>query len=57
MRVKCPRCGFVFDVGYSRIISCRTCALAPLGDCEYVKCPECGYEFPYKKAPFSVVSE
>ncbi|MEM1620109.1 MAG: hypothetical protein QXU97_05405 [Fervidicoccaceae archaeon] len=51
--VTCPRCGFRFDVGYSRIVSCRTCSLATLGDCEYVRCPACGHEFAYKRAPRS----
>jgi len=46
MRVKCPKCGFKFDISYSRAISCGGCPAASLGSCGYVKCPRCGHEFP-----------
>jgi len=46
--VKCPRCGFVFSLTYSRAVSCGGCSLAALGSCGYVRCPRCGHEFPVK---------
>jgi len=41
--VRCPRCGFEFDVSYSRTFSCAGCP--SMVSCNYVKCPKCGYEF------------
>ncbi|MCF8884252.1 MAG: hypothetical protein QXK95_00800 [Nitrososphaerota archaeon] len=41
--VKCPNCGHVFEVSYSRVFSCGGCP--SVISCKYVKCPECGYEF------------
>jgi len=46
MRVKCPNCGFVFDISYSRALACGGCPASSLGSCGYVRCPRCGYEFP-----------
>ncbi|MCD6458249.1 MAG: hypothetical protein J7K82_05305 [Thermoproteales archaeon] len=42
--VKCPRCGSVFSISYSRTFACGSCSLAVKG-CHYVKCPYCGNEF------------
>ncbi len=46
--LRCPKCGFIFDISYARATACAGCSLAVLGDCKYVKCPKCGYEFPIK---------
>lgn len=45
--IKCPKCGFQFDILYARTVSCQNCnrMLSSLS-CEYVKCPRCGFEFP-----------
>ncbi len=48
-RLKCPRCGFVFDISYARAVSCSGCYLATLGSCGYVRCPRCGYEGRYEE--------
>ncbi|KYC45101.1 MAG: hypothetical protein APG12_01315 [Candidatus Methanofastidiosum methylothiophilum] len=42
--VKCPKCGFVFSKQYSRVVSCKTCAMATSG-CVLIKCPRCQEEF------------
>jgi len=42
--LKCPRCGFRFDVSYSRAVVCGGCPYVTFGNCNYVKCPRCGYE-------------
>lgn len=47
MKLRCPKCGFVFDVSYARAVSCAGCPSATLGNCGYVRCPRCGHEFPY----------
>ncbi|OYT27056.1 MAG: hypothetical protein B6V02_00615 [Thermoprotei archaeon ex4572_64] len=44
MKIRCPKCGYVFDTMYSRAVACAGCSLAVFGDCGYVKCPRCGYE-------------
>lgn len=44
--VRCPNCGFQFNVLYARAVTCKGCDklfLSP--SCEYVKCPKCGTEF------------
>ncbi|RLF05347.1 MAG: hypothetical protein DRJ60_05715 [Thermoprotei archaeon] len=43
--VKCPNCGYEFDLTYARTFACGTCPSAAVG-CKYVKCPNCGYEWP-----------
>lgn len=47
--VKCPKCGYEFDISYSRVFTCGSCPRVV--SCEYIKCPKCGHEFPkyYKK--------
>lgn len=47
----CPKCGFRFDVSYSRAFACRGCP--SLVSCDYVKCPKCDYEFPVQRAPLA----
>ena len=42
--VKCPKCGFVFSKQYSRVVSCKSCAMATSG-CVMIKCPKCQEEF------------
>ncbi|MEM2102064.1 MAG: hypothetical protein QXM22_00955 [Candidatus Bathyarchaeia archaeon] len=42
--VRCPKCGFVFDVSYGRAFACKSCP--SLVHCEGIKCPKCGHEFP-----------
>jgi ribosomal protein S27E len=45
----CPRCGFEFDLIYSRAVSCQDCPrlLSPyaLLSCDKVRCPRCDNEF------------
>jgi len=48
-RLRCPKCGFVFDISYARAISCSGCPMSTFGECGYVKCPKCGYEDRYEK--------
>ncbi|MEM2564698.1 MAG: hypothetical protein QXQ42_03275 [Candidatus Bathyarchaeia archaeon] len=45
--IKCPKCGFQFDILYARTVSCQSCnrMLSSLS-CEYVKCPKCGFQGP-----------
>lgn len=47
--LKCPKCGFKFDITYSRALVCSGCPTATFGNCRYVKCPRCGYEDFYEK--------
>jgi len=47
MRITCPKCGFTFDISYSRAVSCMGCPYATFGNCGYIRCPRCGHEFPY----------
>jgi len=49
MRVRCPKCGFIFDISYARTFACTGCPLSILNDCSYIKCPKCGYEFSIPK--------
>ncbi|MET1160534.1 MAG: hypothetical protein ABWW65_06185 [Thermoprotei archaeon] len=42
--LRCPRCGFEFDISYSRAMACGGCPYVTFGNCRYVKCPRCGYE-------------
>ncbi|MBS7638091.1 hypothetical protein KEJ49_04285 [Candidatus Bathyarchaeota archaeon] len=42
--VRCPNCGFAFDISYGRAFACSGCPSSL--QCEYAKCPKCGYEFP-----------
>lgn len=49
MRLRCPRCGYVFDISYSRAFACAGCPAATLGNCGYARCPRCGYEFRYEE--------
>ncbi|MEM2136697.1 MAG: hypothetical protein QXI93_01935 [Candidatus Methanomethylicia archaeon] len=42
----CPKCGFKFDLTYSRTFSCGGCQYSVFGSCGYAKCPKCGHEFP-----------
>jgi len=48
-KLRCPRCGFRFDISYARAISCSGCPMATFGDCGYVRCPRCGYEAKYEE--------
>jgi len=46
LMVRCPYCGFRFDIMYSRVRSCSGCIiLAKNLSCKYIKCPNCGHEF------------
>ena len=40
--VRCPNCGFEFDISYARTFSCAGCP--SVVSCSYVKCPNCGFE-------------
>jgi len=49
MIVRCPNCGFKFDITYARAFACKTCpVLSYSPSCNYVKCPRCGHEFPLR---------
>ena len=54
--LRCPKCGFQFDIKYSRAMMCSHCNLSVLGDCGYAICPRCGYEFPIKPGTGGSVS-
>lgn len=41
--VRCPKCGFVFDITYGRAFACSGCESAV--HCSGAKCPKCGEEF------------
>jgi hypothetical protein len=42
--VRCPNCGFTFDISYGRAFACSGCP--SLVQCDGVKCPKCSHEFP-----------
>jgi len=42
--IKCPKCGFTFDITYGRTFACGGCP--SLVQCGMAKCPKCGNEFP-----------
>ncbi|MGC8850424.1 MAG: hypothetical protein ACP5QI_08145 [Candidatus Bathyarchaeia archaeon] len=42
--VRCPNCGFAFEISYGRAFACSGCPSSL--HCEYAKCPKCEYEFP-----------
>ncbi|MBS7652380.1 MAG: hypothetical protein QW486_00370 [Candidatus Bathyarchaeia archaeon] len=46
--VRCPNCGFAFDISYGRAFACSGCPSSI--QCEYAKCPKCEYEFPVTQA-------
>ncbi|MBS7250186.1 MAG: hypothetical protein Q6366_015500 [Candidatus Freyarchaeota archaeon] len=48
--VTCPKCGFTFNLSYSRTFACGSCPSAALGDCGYIKCPKCKHEFESPRA-------
>ncbi len=46
--VTCPKCGAVYDLGYSRTFACGGCPSNV--SCSYSKCPQCGHEFPLRRS-------
>ncbi|MDH7477538.1 MAG: hypothetical protein QHH17_04050 [Candidatus Bathyarchaeota archaeon] len=42
--VKCPKCGFAFNITYGRAFACSGCPSSV--QCGMAKCPKCGHEFP-----------
>jgi uncharacterized C2H2 Zn-finger protein len=42
--IRCPKCGFTFDISYGRAFACGGCA--SVVQCGNAKCPKCGQEFP-----------
>ncbi|MBN1786654.1 MAG: hypothetical protein JW825_06695 [Candidatus Methanofastidiosa archaeon] len=42
--VKCPYCGFVFNIIYGRAIACSGCSKAATG-CKLARCPKCDKDF------------
>ena len=42
--IRCPKCGFTFDITYGRTFACSGCP--SLVHCDMAKCPKCGHEFP-----------
>jgi len=47
--VRCPKCGFAFDISYGRAFACSGCPSTV--QCGYAKCPKCGNEFPLTELP------
>ncbi|MEM4576611.1 MAG: hypothetical protein QW701_04000 [Candidatus Nezhaarchaeales archaeon] len=43
--VRCPKCGYEFDITYARTFACGGCPSAAVG-CKYARCPSCGHEWP-----------
>jgi len=41
--LRCPACGFTFDISYGRAFACGGCP--SLVQCGMAKCPKCGREF------------
>ena len=46
--LRCPACGFEFEVSYARAFACGGCPSSI--SCDYVRCPKCGEEFPEASA-------
>lgn len=46
--LRCPACGFQFEVSYARAFACGGCPSSI--SCDYVRCPKCGEEFPEASA-------
>ncbi|MGC9345549.1 MAG: hypothetical protein ACP5ER_01990 [Candidatus Bathyarchaeales archaeon] len=42
--IRCPKCGFAFDITYGRALACSGCPSSV--QCKMAKCPKCGHEFP-----------
>ena len=42
--LRCPKCGFTFDVSYGRTFACGGCS--SMVQCGMAKCPKCEHEFP-----------
>jgi len=42
--VKCPYCGFVFNLLFGRAIACSGCSRAATG-CKLARCPKCDQDF------------
>jgi len=43
--LKCPFCGFEFNIIYGRAIACSGCSKAASG-CKLARCPKCDRDFP-----------
>ena len=52
-KLRCPKCGMIFDIMYARTASCMGCPMSTFGECGYVKCPRCGYEGKYEEFTFT----
>ncbi|MCW3986067.1 MAG: hypothetical protein NWE91_06640 [Candidatus Bathyarchaeota archaeon] len=46
--VRCPKCGFTFDISYGRAFACSGCP--SVVQCSSAKCPKCKHEFPLPKS-------
>jgi len=46
--IKCPRCGFEFNLIYARAFACQGCRYSVMG-CDAVRCPRCDLEFKLDK--------
>ncbi len=42
--IRCPRCGFEFNLMYARASACQGCRYSVTG-CDAVRCPRCDHEF------------
>jgi uncharacterized C2H2 Zn-finger protein len=43
--IRCPKCGYEFDLSYARTFACGGCPSSAIG-CQYARCPRCGHEWP-----------
>ncbi|MCC6042590.1 MAG: hypothetical protein LM598_03050 [Candidatus Verstraetearchaeota archaeon] len=43
--IRCPKCGYEFDLSYARTFACGGCPSSAIG-CQYARCPMCGHEWP-----------
>ncbi len=42
--IRCPKCGFEFNLMYARAFACQGCRYSVTG-CNAVRCPRCDCEF------------
>ncbi|MHA1143769.1 MAG: hypothetical protein ACTSRW_03460 [Candidatus Helarchaeota archaeon] len=52
--IRCPKCGYSFNIMYARMTACGDCPSVALGNCGMIKCPFCKEEFPIEKRLYTV---
>jgi uncharacterized C2H2 Zn-finger protein len=50
--MKCPKCGFEFNLMYSRAFACAGCRYSISG-CNAARCPKCDHEFHIHETPLA----